>query len=264
QTFFMDDDVREKTRLDAVVTVVDARHLLARLDDSPEAEEQVAFADVILVNKVDLVNAQELFAVEEAIRAINPYATLYRTTRTEIDLGAILDRGAFDLERILELDPAFLSPEDAPEHDHVCGPDCDHEHHGHHHHHGHEHHHHDHHDHEHVCGPDCDHDHGPAARRHDPTVTSVSLSGGIVDPQKFIPWLQEVTQVQGPDILRLKGILAFPEEPKRYVVQGVHMIVEGDLQRDWRDSEARESRLVFIGRKLDAAALKAGFAACAA
>ena len=96
------------------------------------------------------------------------------------------------------------------------------------------------------------------------TVTSVSLRGGPLDPKKFFPWIQALTQEQGPNILRLKGIIAFDGDPDRYVVQGVHMIIEGDHQRPWRDDEAKLSRLVFIGRKLDAEELEAGFAACAA
>ena len=92
----------------------------------------------------------------------------------------------------------------------------------------------------------------------------MSLKTGELNPDKILPWISEITQAQGPNILRLKGILAFPNEPKRYVVQGVHMIVEGDLQRDWKPGEARESRLVFIGRKLDRTELEAGFKAAAA
>ena len=83
-------------------------------------------------------------------------------------------------------------------------------------------------------------------------------------PEKFLNWIGDVTQTDGPDILRLKGIIAFEGDDDRYVVQGVHMIVEGDHQRAWRDGEKRESRLVFIGRNLDTARLKAGFDACAA
>ena len=85
-----------------------------------------------------------------------------------------------------------------------------------------------------------------------------------VDPNKILPWINQITQERGPDILRLKGILAFPNEPKRFVLQGVHMIVDGDLQRDWREDEPRISRLVFIGRNLDRAELETAFAACAA
>ncbi len=250
QTFFMDDEVRKMSRLDAVVTVVDAKHFLARLADAPEAEDQVAFADVVIVNKTDLVTAEELAEVEATIRQLNPYARQVRSERSAVPLDAILDRGAFDLDRILTLDPHFL---DAGE-DHACGPDCDHDHNHHHdHHHDHDHGH-DHHGHE--------HDHGHA--RHATDVSSISLKGGEVDPSRFIEWVGQVTQADGPNILRLKGILAFEGEPRRYVVQGVHMIVEGDLQREWREGEPRESRLVFIGRKLDREALEKGFAACMA
>lgn len=87
---------------------------------------------------------------------------------------------------------------------------------------------------------------------------------GDVDPEKFMPWINDISQAQGPNILRSKGILAFKDEPRRFVFQGVHMILDGDLQRDWKSGEKRESRLVFIGRDLDEAALRKGFMACAA
>ena len=87
---------------------------------------------------------------------------------------------------------------------------------------------------------------------------------GPVDPDKFMPWISELTQREGPSLLRTKGILAFPDEPKRYVFQGVHMILDGDLQRDWKPDEKRNSRIVFIGRKLKADELREGFKACAA
>ncbi len=237
QTFFVDEDVRARTRLDAIVTVVDAKHIHLRLEDAPEAQEQIAFADVILLNKTDLVSAEELAAVERRIRAINPTAQIHRTKKSEIALDRILDRGAFDLQRITELDPHFL-----PDHD--CTDACDH--------HDHDHHHHDHaHDHA---------DHVSAAG-----IASVSLSSTRpLDPEKLLPWLNRITQERGPDILRLKGIIAFPDEPKRFVIQGVHMILDGDVQRDWKEGEPRTSRLVFIGRNLDRAALEAAFAACAA
>ena len=97
-----------------------------------------------------------------------------------------------------------------------------------------------------------------------PEFASVSLSTDkLINPQKLLPWLNALTQARGPDILRLKGILAFPDEPKRFVVQGVHMIIEGDTQRDWKPDEKRVSRLVFIGRNLDRAELEKSFLACA-
>ncbi|KQT85925.1 GTP-binding protein [Aurantimonas sp. Leaf443] len=262
QTFFMDEDVRAKTRLDAVVALVDAKHLPLRLKDSREAEDQIAFADVVLLNKTDLVSPQELAAVEATVRAINPVAVIHRTTRAGIDLKRVLDQGAFDLQRVLEGDPEFLAEASHAHDEHVCGPDCDHDHHHHHDHahdHGHDHHGHDHHGHDHDH-----HAHGALSPIHDVTVTSVSLRGGELDQAKFFPWIQALTQEQGPNILRLKGIIAFAGDPDRYVVQGVHMIVEGDHQRAWREGEAHESRLVIIGRQLDAEALEIEFKACAA
>ena len=116
QTFFVDDGVRAKTRLDAIVTVVDAKHLLARLADSAEAEEQVAFADVIVLNKTDLVTPDELDAVEARIRTINRYAAIHRTTRAALPIAQVLDQGAFDLQRVLERAPDFLE-DDTHSHD---------------------------------------------------------------------------------------------------------------------------------------------------
>ncbi|QGZ94897.1 CobW family GTP-binding protein [Terricaulis silvestris] len=242
QTFFVDADVRAKTKLDAIVTVVDAKHAARQLETSEEAAEQVAFADVILLNKTDLVSKDELVTLERQVRAVNPTARLHRMTRGDIALDAIMGLHAFDLDRVTELDPHFL-----PDHD--CDDAC--AHHDDHDHHGHDHHHHDH---------DHAHDHVAAAG-----ISSVSLSTDkLINPEKLLPWLNDLTQARGPDILRLKGILAFPDEPKRFVVQGVHMIIEGDTQRDWREGEPRTSRLVFIGRNLDRAELEQAFAACAA
>ena len=242
QTFFMDEDVRSKTRLDAVVALVDAKHLPLRLKDSKEAEDQIAFADVVVLNKTDLVTPEELARVEATVRAINPTAKIHRTERSGVNLAEVLDRGAFDLSRVLENDPHFLEADDH-DHDHVCGPDCDHDHH--------------HHDHHH-------HAHGGASEIHDVTVKSISLRGGEMDPKRFFPWIEKVTQSQGPNILRLKGIIAIKDDPDRYVLQGVHMIIEGDHQRPWKDGEKHESRLVFIGRDLDEAVLRRSFEACQA
>lgn len=263
QTFFMDDDVRAKTELDAVVALVDAKHLPLRLKDSREAEDQIAFADVVVVNKTDLVSPEEVARIEDIVRAINPSARIYKTTRSGVDLARVLDQGAFNLERALENDPHFL---EHGHEDHACGPDCDHHHHDHGHDHGHDHHHHDHdhghHHHDHNHGHD--HHHGAVSPIHDVTVQSVSLRGGEMNPERFFPWIQKVTQTDGPNILRLKGIIAFKGDAERYVVQGVHMIIEGDHQRPWKEDEKRESRLVFIGRELDREKLEKSFNACLA
>lgn len=251
QTFFMDEDVRRKTRLDAVVAVVDAKHLPLRLADSREAEDQIAFADVILLNKTDLVDEESLLKIEATIRSINPSARIHRTERARIELDKVLDRGAFDLQRALDNDPHFLD-HDHP--DHACTPDCDHDH-------GHDHHSHDHQGHDHQ--DDHGHHH-PVADIHDTSVQSISLRAGPLVPDRFFPWIQKTTQIEGPNILRLKGIIAFDDDEERYVVQGIHMIVEGDHQRPWKPDEKRESRIVFIGRDLDPEKLKRTFEACQA
>ena len=117
QTFFVDEDVKRATRLDAIVTVVDAKNLLARLGDSAEAEEQVAFADLVVLNKMDLVTAAEADEVERRIRAINPSVEIRRATKSEVPVDAVVGRDAFRLDRILDREPEFLSGEDHHEHD---------------------------------------------------------------------------------------------------------------------------------------------------
>jgi G3E family GTPase len=215
QTFFVDDDVQARASLDAIVTVVDAKHILLRLADSHEAEEQIAFADIILLNKTDLVTPQELEEVRQRIRAINSQAKVLETVNAQAPLDQVLGQGAFDLDRILQIEPGFLGEDD---------------------------------------------------HEHDDAITSISVaSEAPLDPNKFMPWLREVTATRGQDILRTKGIIAFPGEARRFVVQGVHMLMSGDLQdRRWAEGEPRTSRLVFIGRNLDHDELARDFAACAA
>ncbi|MDF2964020.1 MAG: cobalamin biosynthesis protein CobW [Paenibacillus sp.] len=115
QTFFVDQEMAEFYRLDAIVTVVDARHAVQHLDEGHEAQEQVAFADVMLLNKVDLASEEELKQLESRLRAMNPAAKIYRTERSNIEIDKVLGINAFDLEKKLELEPGFLEEED---HDH--------------------------------------------------------------------------------------------------------------------------------------------------
>lgn len=119
QTFFVDDDVRRRTTLDAIVTVVDANHLLSEIDKADEIEEQLAFADVVILNKCDLVSTEQIAAAEQRIRNINRFAKIHRSERCQIDLDNILGKGSFDLDRILELEPDFL--EHFHDHDHDDG-----------------------------------------------------------------------------------------------------------------------------------------------
>ncbi len=242
QTFFVDEEVQAKTRLDAVVTVADAKWLSDRLKDAPEAKNQVAFADVILLNKTDLVSAEALNEVEARIRGINPYAKLYRTQKSQIDIAKVLNQGAFDLERILEIEPAFLEEDEHDHHDHEHGPDC-------------------------GCGGDHDHAHHHHGLHavHDNEIQSVSFSTEKpLNPERFFPWVQQLVATEGPNILRSKGILSFKDDPDRFVFQGVHMILDGDHQRPWQADEKRVSRIVFIGRKLDEEWLRNGFLSCEA
>lgn len=264
QTFFVDEDVSRRAKLDSIVTVVDARHLPARLKDSREAEEQIAFADVIILNKTDLVTPVELAEVEARIRAINAFAKIHHATKCDVPLDKVLDRGAFDLDRILDLEPEFLKRNPAHgEPGHVHDEHCDHDHH-----HGHDHHHHDdghghnpaHGEPGHVHDEHCGHDHV-----HDVSVKSVSFTvDAPLDARKFDAWISELLATKGQDILRTKGILDLKGSDKRFVFQAVHMIKDGDFQRPWRTDEKRQSKLVFIGRELDAAALQQGFDACRA
>jgi G3E family GTPase len=248
QTFFVDENVGRKTKLDAVVTVADAKWLKDRLKDAPEAKNQIAFADVILINKADLVTPAELEDVEARIRAINPYARLHTTERCKIPLPEVLGRNAFDLDRILDIEPEFL---EAEHHEH------DHDHHDHDHAHDHDHDH----DHQHGNG----HKHGGLKHYHDEDMQSLSLaSDKPLDPDKFFPWIQDLTQKEGPNILRCKGILSFKDDDKRFVLQGVHMILDGDHQREWKNGETRNSRLVFIGRNLPMDKIREGFQSCVA
>lgn len=108
QTFFVDENLRAKSRLDAVVTVVDACNVLQTLEESHEAVNQIAFADVIVLNKVDLVDEQTLDAIEARLRQINASVQIHRTTRSNVSMSDILDRGGFDLKRALETMPDFL------------------------------------------------------------------------------------------------------------------------------------------------------------
>jgi G3E family GTPase len=239
QTFFVDEEVKARTRLDSVTTVVDAKHVLLSLSESREAREQIAFADQIVLNKTDLVAEADLKMIEARLRRLNPLATIHRAVRSQVALTAVLGRGGFDLERIVALEPQFLNPAHG-EAGHVHDEACDH-------------------DHEHG------HDHGHAGRLAADDIRGVSLTlARPVDGARMSRWLNELLAAQGADILRAKGIVNVAGEPRRLVFQAVHMMLEGDLQRPWGADEPRESRMVFIGRNLDEARLRAGFEACAA
>ncbi len=229
QTFFVDQFLQERTVLDSITTVVDAKHILLRLADSREAVEQIAFADQIVLNKSELVSAEVLKSIEARLRQLNPLAPIHRTQRANVALDKVLGQGGFDLGRLVSLEPDFLGPEQHGETGHV----------------------HDEH---------CGHDHV-----HDSGILSISLvSHTPMDQSRVSAWLKHLVATQGEDILRAKGIIDLKDEPRRLVFQAVHMLLEGDLQKPWKPGESRHSRMVLIGRHLDKAALQSGFDACVA
>ncbi|OKH32538.1 cobalamin biosynthesis protein CobW [[Phormidium ambiguum] IAM M-71] len=210
-SFFMDDVMRQQTQLDAVVTVVDALHIWEHWD-AQEAQEQIAFADVILLNKIDLVSSEQLDELEQRIRSMTAFAKIYRTQNCDINIDAVLGIKAFDLKQLLSIDPEFLQ-EDTHE--------------------------------------------------HDESVYSVSIAQpGIVSGDKLNSWLNQLIQLKGTDIFRMKGILDVDAQERRFVFQGVHMILDGRPGRPWQPGEKRRNEIVFIGRNLDAAQLKQEFRAC--
>ncbi|MBM3981794.1 MAG: GTP-binding protein [Planctomycetes bacterium] len=293
QTFFMDDEVQAKTTIDGIVTLVDAKHVLLHWD-SHEVQEQIAFADVILLNKTDLVTEAELVKLEKLIRKMNATAKIYRTKNAETNLDHVLNVRGFDLDRILEHEPDFLK-NGGHHHDHDDhkkkhvhdahdGKDhsnCDHEHDHCEHDHDHDHKHDDAHD-----GKDhskCDHDHGHCEHDHDhdhehkthalgvieepdhvhdSSVTSVGITlTGDLDPKKLNKWMSELLKDKGPDIFRMKGVLSIKNEPNRLVFQGVHMLFDGKVDKPWGKTP-RSNKLIFIGRNLDRDALTEGFKSC--
>ncbi|MEY3739524.1 MAG: hypothetical protein RLZZ192_199 [Pseudomonadota bacterium] len=267
QTFFMDDDIAEYYRLDAVVTIVDAKHGMETLDQQEEAQKQVGFADRILVSKKDLVTEAEFSALRRRIVHMNPRASIEAVNFGETDLKQILDISGFNLNTILDIDPQFLAdehPDAAHDHDHAH---CDHDHghcehdHGHDHHHAHDHHHD--HDHDHANCTHPDHHHPKPA--HDDTIGAfVFKSDKPFDPERLEEFLGGVVQVYGPDLLRYKGILYMKGINKRMLFQGVHMLMGAEPGKPWLANEKKSTKMVFIGRKLPQEIFTKGLEQCLA
>jgi G3E family GTPase len=222
QTFFVDDMVKSFAKLDGIVTLIDAKHIEQHLDEEKpegaenEAVEQVAFADRLLLNKCDLVEEADLERVEKRLKSMNASAKILRCTKAEVSVESVLNIGAFDLNRTLEMDPEFLNT------------DGEHE--------------------------------------HDTSVSSVSINESVelVDLSLVEDWIGELLRTKGADLYRMKGVLNIKHSEQRFVYHAVHMIFNGEFMEDWAEDEERGSKLVFIGKNLDAAALRARFAECLA
>ncbi|MFZ5893135.1 MAG: CobW family GTP-binding protein [Myxococcota bacterium] len=176
QSFFLDDRIKRKARLDSIVTVVDSTHVDQHWE-TEEVREQLAFADVLVFNKIDLVTGEHLERTIARVLRGNPLARMLRTRDCDVPLDRVLGLHAFDLQRALSVDARLLE-------------DVDHE--------------------------------------HDELVQSVCLSReGVVDDRRLSRWLAELTRERGKDLYRLKGILNVNDERRRFVVHGVHMLLDG-------------------------------------
>ncbi len=224
QSIYADERIRSQFTLGGVVTVVDAKYIAMRLEESAEACEQIAFADLIVLNKTDLSTPEQLDQTEKQITQLNKVAKIERAKNSEIDLSKIFDIGNIDFSHKLE------------------GLHEDH----HDHHHDHRDHHHGHHRHNHLQNID--------------TVCIEKV--GELDGFKVSLWFRQVIAEYGDKILRFKGILNLKGDNDRFLLQGVHWDFEGRPGRSWADGEERINRVVFIGRKLDAEKITGDFENC--
>lgn len=218
QTFFIDETVGTYYMLDAIVTVVDARHAPQQLDAHEEAQRQVGFADKLLLSKTDLVDAQQLEALQQRLHHMNPRAPVCHADFGKVAIDEVLDLRGFNLNDKLELDPDFLQ---ADEHEHA-------------------------HEHEH-CGEHCEHEHHPP---HDEVAAFVFKSERPFAPAKLELFLSSMLQAFGPSMLRYKGILYMEGAAHKVVFQGVHQIMGTDVGAKWAENEQPNSKMVFIGKNL--------------
>jgi G3E family GTPase len=233
QTFFMDDDVAEHFVLDAVVTLVDAKHGDQQLDQHVEAQNQVGFADQIFITKCDVVEESVRQALRNRIVHMNPKAPIKEITHGVVNLDEVFDLHGFNLNAKLDIDPHFLEQDD---HEH-CGPDA---------HHDHDHGHHDHH-----------HHHGHT----DKIQSFVFRSERPFDHKKLEDFLGGILSVFGEKLLRYKGVLYIKGSNRKVVLQGVHEMMGSDMAGAW-GNELKQTKIVFIGQDLPKDTLMMGLEGC--
>lgn len=258
ETFYMEEMLAPHVRLDGVLTLVDAKHAPIHLDEVKsdgvvnEAVQQIAYADRILLNKIDLVSEKDLDTLAQRIKSINEMAKIKYTKYGAVDMDYVLGIGGFDLEKI---EKEIMQEKSAKDHKHE--------------------HHHEH-DHDHVCDSNCnhadgshhtehEHSHGSHdhSHTHDPGVSSVSIvCEGTLDLQKINMWLGTLLSERNDDIYRCKGVLSVDGIDQRFVLQTVHALYEGGTDRAWGADEKRTNKIVFIGKKLDKETLEKGFKGC--
>jgi G3E family GTPase len=230
QTFFVDDEVAASYMLDAVVTVVDAKHAQDQLDHYEESQRQVGFADKILLSKTDLVDSAALTALTTRLQHINPRAAIVTVTFGDAPLKEILDLRGFNLNDKLEIDPDFLRAEEhererAEAHARGDHSHCDHDHDHHHHDHGHAHH-------------------------TDDIAAFAFKSNRPFNTARLDEFLGGLINVYGPRMLRYKGVLWMDGADRKVIFQGVHQIMGSDIGAKWPEGEEKGSKMVFIGNNL--------------
>ena len=240
QTFFMDDEVAESYLLDAIVTLVDAKHAPQQLNDRQEARRQVGFADQIFISKSELVSAEDLDALTHRLKHMNPRAPIETVHFGEVALSKVLDLKGFNLNAKLDIDPDFLKEDD----------------------HGH-----DHHDHEHEHGEHCDHpshakEQGHHHHHDDDVKSFVYRATKPFSPAKLEDFLGAIVNVYGPRMLRYKGVLNMEGTDRKVIFQGVHQLMGSDLGPLWASGETRVSKMVFIGIDLPRDILVQGLDQC--
>jgi G3E family GTPase len=253
QTFFMDNQIADEFLLDAIITLVDAKHADHQLDEHEVVQRQVGFADRIFITKSDLVDEKTLGDLRHRLLHMNPKAAIRVVNFGEADIKEIFDLRGFNLNSKLEIDPDFLAED---EHDHA---------------------HHDHdHDHDHA---NCDHDHGQCDHEghdhdhghhhhhahHDDKIKSfVYRSDRPFDPNKLEDFLGGILQIYGERLLRYKGVLYMKGVDRKVVFQGVHQMMGSDLAAKWQPIEKKTNKMVFIGIELPQDLITDGLDACLA
>jgi G3E family GTPase len=222
QSIYADERIRKEFTLAGVVTVVDAKYIAMRLEESAEACEQIAFADLIVLNKTDLSTPEKLDETEQQIGRLNKVAKIERAKNSEIDLSKIFNIGNIDFPHKLEAQG-----------EHHARHGREHQHRGHHHH-------------NHLQNID----------------TVCIEQPGALDGLKVSTWFRSVICEFGDRILRMKGLLNLKGDNDQFLLQGVHWDFEGRPGRAWCAAEERINRIVFIGRKLDKEKITRGFASC--
>jgi G3E family GTPase len=255
QTFFIDSQIADDFLLDAIITLVDAKHANAQLDEHEVVQRQVGFADRLFITKADLVDEAALASLKHRLMHMNPKAAIRQVDFGQADIKEIFDLRGFNLNAKLEIDPDFLVED---EHDHA--------HHGHEH--GHDHGDHAHCDHDHGhCEHDHEHGHGHHHHHahHDDKIKSfVYRNDRPFDPTKLEDFLGGILQIYGERLLRYKGVLYMKGVDRKVVFQGVHQMMGSDLAGKWMPIEKKTNKMVFIGIDLPQDLITDGLDACLA